>query len=127
MIKIAFPTEDGKTISRHFGQAPLFVVATIQPDGSTEFEQREKYSHAHHPEPHEHEHGPQGHGHANMFASIRDCQVLISGGMGEPAYESAVAHSLQVLLTGENSIEAALDSYRAGKLESDPRRVHKHR
>ena len=109
MIKVAFPTEDGKTISRHFGRAPLYVVATVQPDEPTRFEQREKVSHAQHTEHHDHENGPNGHGHAGMFASISDCQVLICGGMGEPAFESAVANGLQVILTGEMSIKAALD------------------
>ena len=125
MIKVAFPTEDGKTISRHFGQAPLYVVATILGNEPARFEQREKAFHGAHPEQHHHEQGR--HGHADMFAPVSDCQVLIAGGMGQPAFDSAVANGLQVILTGEWTIEAALDAYRSGKIVSDPRRIHKHR
>jgi predicted Fe-Mo cluster-binding NifX family protein len=122
MTKVAFPTEDGRTISRHFGQAPFYVVATVQEGEPTRFEQREKAFHGHHPEPHEH-----GHGHADMFAPISDCNVLIAGGMGEPALAHAVDHGLQVILTGVSTIEAGLADYQAGTLVSDTRRIHKHR
>jgi predicted Fe-Mo cluster-binding NifX family protein len=127
MVKVAFPTDDGKTISRHFGQAPMFVVATIQGDEPSKFEQRGKGFHGHHVEQHDHEHNLTGHNHVNMLTPIADCQVLIAGGMGQPAYDSAVANGLQVILTGETTIEAALNAYRAGILVSDPRRIHKHR
>jgi len=123
MKKVAFPTEDGKTISQHFGQAPYYVVATLKKDEPASFEKREKTSHTHHNEQHDHAHG---HDHASMFASISDCQVLICGGMGEPAYEGAISNGLQVILTGEKSIETALDAFQSGKLETDLRRVHKH-
>jgi predicted Fe-Mo cluster-binding NifX family protein len=127
MTRVAFPTEDGKTISQHFGQAPMFVVATIQEAEPVKFEQREKGFHGHQLEQHDHEHGLGGHNHSNMLSPIGDCQVLIAGGMGQPAYESAMARGLQVILTSEITIEAALNAYLAGKLLSDPRRVHKHR
>jgi predicted Fe-Mo cluster-binding NifX family protein len=127
MIKIAFPTNDGKTISKHFGQAALFVVATVQDGAPVVFERREKIYHGNPPDQHGHEHGNSGHNHSNMLASIGDCQVIIAGGMGQPAFDSAVGSGLQVILTGEKTIEAALDAYRAGELVSDRRRIHKHR
>jgi predicted Fe-Mo cluster-binding NifX family protein len=125
MIKVAFPTEDGETISRHFGQAPFYVVATLQEGEPARFEQREKAFHGAHPEQHHHEQGR--HGHADMFAPVSDCQVLIAGGMGQPAFDSGLANGLQVILTGERTIKAALDAYQSGTLVSDPRRIHKHR
>ncbi|MEZ4519318.1 MAG: NifB/NifX family molybdenum-iron cluster-binding protein [Chloroflexota bacterium] len=30
MTKIAFPTDDGQTISRHFGRAARFLVLTVE-------------------------------------------------------------------------------------------------
>ena len=121
-MKIAFPTDDGQTISRHLGQAPYFVVATVGEGGQHSLEQR--------PKPH---HGDGGHDHqpgqglgAVMFQDVADCQVLIAGGMGQPAYERAVALGLKVILTGERTIAAALAAYQAGTLTSDPRRVHAH-
>lgn len=157
MKKIAFPSEDGQTISRHLGRAPFFIVATLQDGLSPALEQRPK---PHHGAGHDHaEHDRQEHEHslspkaaplhpalqqpspgpetsisvsANpegvhaMFSVIADCQVLVAGGMGEPAYQRAQAYGLEVYLTGEWKIDAALAAYQAGELKSDLRRVHAH-
>lgn len=120
MEKIAFPSEDGKTIHQHFGRAPLYVVATVHDGGSASFEQRSK---AFHGEQHSH---AQPHGHSPMFAPISDCQVLIAGGMGQPAFQHAVEAGLKVLMTGEKSITGALDAYLAGNLTTDEQQIHKH-
>jgi predicted Fe-Mo cluster-binding NifX family protein len=124
MEKIAFPTEDGKTISQHFGRAPFFVIATLDERGGPTFEQRNK---AFHGEQHGHELHETPHGHSPMFSPISDCQVLIAGGMGQPAYQHALDAGLKVMMTDEKSIAAALDAYRAGQLVTDERRIHQHR
>jgi hypothetical protein len=46
--------------------------------------------------------------------------------MGQGSYDRAVMQGLQVILTGEWTIQKAIDSYRAGTLTSDLRRIHKH-
>ena len=155
MLKIAFPTEDGQSISRHLGRAQYFSVVTLQDGTDPVFEQRLKPHHASH-EGHDHAHGhdhelaPARPGvplhptlqvekpaaemnlsvsgnptavHA-MFDVIADCQVLVAGGMGEPAYQCALGRGLEVFLTGEWKITAALQAYKAGTLASDLRRVH---
>ncbi len=105
MVKIAFPTEDGETISAHFGRAPFFTVVTLNEGEAPQFEKRSKAFHG------SAEHAPgaehPGHDHNPMFSPIADCQVLIAGGMGQPAYDHAVAAGLQVVLAGEKSIAAA--------------------
>jgi predicted Fe-Mo cluster-binding NifX family protein len=136
-IRVAFPSEDGSKISRHFGKAPYFVVATIQKDGSVQMEQRLR----------NHWHGQHASGliqfaekpssaestteavrilSADLFAGLEDCQVLVAGGMGQRAYEQALALGLQIVLTGEWEIHQAVDAYRNGVLSSDLRRIHKH-
>lgn len=133
--RIAFPSEDGKKISRHFGKAPYFVIVRLSPDGEIQTEQRPRKSwHG------QHESGliqfkesdeaetPDFTRHlsAGMFAGLEDCQVLVSGGMGQGAYDRAVSQGLQVILTGEWEIEQAIQSYRTGTLTSDSRRIHQH-
>lgn len=127
MIKVAFPTDDGETISRHLGQARYYVVAQISETGIA-LEQRPKPYHQVHEEGHHEDsgHGENGLG-QKMLEPIADCQVLISGGMGQPAYQHAISAGLQVVLSSEKSITNALDAFQAGKLESDPRRIHNHR
>ncbi len=125
MVKIAFPTEDGETISAHFGRAPFFTVVTLNEGEAPQFEKRSKAFHG------SAEHAPgaehHGHDHNPMFAPIADCQVLIAGGMGQPAYDHAVEAGLQVVMAGEKLITAALEAYRGGTLMSDSRRIHRHR
>ncbi len=127
MLKLAFPTTDGETISAHLGSAPYFAVVTLGEDGHTTRELRSKPAHEHgqHAAHDPSDHAPGGHA-AAMFAVIADCQVLIARGMGEPAYQRAQALGLEVYLVAEPTIEAALAAYRAGTLRSDPRRVHRH-
>ncbi len=116
-MKIAFPTDDGRTISPHFGKAGQYVVVDVS-GGALTTEQRSK---AHHGAGQDH--GP-GHTHDDMFAPIQDCQLLIVGGMGTPAHQAAVAHGFQVVATGLTDITAALQAYLGGTLQDEPRRIH---
>ena len=62
MKKIAFPTEDGETISRHLGQAPFFLIATLDDAGNVAYEKREKPHHGSDSGSHQHEHSGHGMG-----------------------------------------------------------------
>ncbi len=124
MTKIAFPTDDGETISKHLGQARYFQVVTLEDGQVQSSERREKASHAHQDHHHEQEAGV--HPGQQMIEAIQDCQVLIAGGMGQPMYNRAVSAGLTVYLTGEEQITAALNAYQQGNLSSDMRRIHTH-
>jgi predicted Fe-Mo cluster-binding NifX family protein len=123
MKKIAVVTENGRQVSSHFGMAPLYRVYSVE-DGKIVAEQkRPKPHHTHHPD---HNAGHEGHGlHEDMFAPIQDCQVLICGGMGTPAYQKAQEAGLEVVLAG-GEMRAAVDAFLLGGLDSDPRRIHQH-
>ena len=146
-MKIAFVTEDEQTISAHFGRAPKVVVVTLEDGKEVGREVRLKDAHGQgngnaqaggvqlreehdHDEPghtheHDHEHHHQ-HNHGGMFASMQDCNVMVVRGIGSPALDHAEGMGLQVFLTGEQGIDAALARYVAGTLESDERRIHHH-
>ena len=127
MLKIAFPTQDNTVepgqaaISAHFGRAPYFIVVTLDDSAEPQFEQRSK---AYHGNGQHEPHDPHTHNHAGMVGPIADCQVLIAGGMGQPAYDTAVAAGLTVILTGERSVAAALAAFRANTLITERRRIH---
>jgi len=124
-IKIAAATENGETLSSHFGRAPQYMVYSITDGEISSVEKREKPHHG--GEEHDHEHGHhQPHAHGDMFAPIGDCQALLVGGMGQPAYQKAQAAGLEIFLTG-GPIESAVRAYLSGELTSDMRRVHVHR
>ncbi len=119
--KIAVPTDDGITISKHFGQAAYFKVIDLEDGQFRSAEIRKKVIH-HHGNP-ESEGMHPGH---QMVESIADCQVLISGGMGSPVYERAIQSGLSVVLTRQQDIDLAIQEYVSGKLKNEPDLVHVH-
>jgi predicted Fe-Mo cluster-binding NifX family protein len=121
-IKVAVPTDDGAGISRHFGQAKYFKVLILEDQQVVESEMRPKASHQHG------DHSDMGGVHPGqlMVEAISDCQVLISGGMGMPAFNRAAAAGLQVFLTANSSIDSAVQDYLAGTLDNNPAMMHSH-
>jgi predicted Fe-Mo cluster-binding NifX family protein len=117
-VRIAFVTDDGETISSHFGQAASYRVFQVEGDRTVDLGLRPK---AHHGQG---DHHPGMHG--AMFEPISDCQVLVAGGMGAPAWEKARAAGLAVYLAG-GTIADALAAFARGDLRSDERRLHQHR
>ena len=118
--RIAVPSDDGETISRHFGQARYFQVLTLEAGQVASSELRPKASHQHG----DASHAAGIHPGQQMVATISDCQVLISGGMGAPAFAKASAAGLEVIMTRERTIQAAVDAYLAGTLENVPTLIH---
>ena len=131
-MKIAAITEDGITISQHFGRAPLYVVVTVEDGEVTNKEARDKTGHhtfaAHHTdlapgERHGYDSGAQTR-HASMAEAIADCQVLISGGMGWGAYESMKSYNIEPVVTDVESIDEAVKLYIDGELINLMDRLH---
>jgi predicted Fe-Mo cluster-binding NifX family protein len=132
-MKIAAVSDDGITISQHFGRAPLYVVITAEDGKTVNKETRPKAGHhtfaaSQHPETapgerHGYDAGAQAR-HATMAQSIDDCQVLIAGGMGWGAYESLKNRSIETIVTDVESIDEAVKLYLDGKLPNLMERLH---
>src|SRR4030042_477499 len=132
-MKIAAISEDGATISQHFGRAPLYVVATVEDGKVVNKEKRDKAGHHtfsgdQHPETapgerHGYDAGAQSR-HDTMAQSIDDCQVLLAGGMGWGAYESLKSRGLETVVTDVEDIEKAVKLYLDGKLPNLMERLH---
>jgi predicted Fe-Mo cluster-binding NifX family protein len=119
-IKVAVPTDDGETISRHFGQAKFFKIITLENDRVISSEMRQKATHQHG----DYSQTGEMHPGQKMVEDLAGCQVLISGGMGEPVLNRAAAAGLEVFLTRNTSIAAAVQAYLAGTLDNNPALVH---
>ena len=131
-MKIVAITEDGTTISQHFGRAPLYLVVTVEDGKIVSKETRAKAGHhtfaAHHPElaqgeRHGYDAGAQTR-HASMMENIADCQVLIAGGMGWGAYESLKSRDIQAIVTDIGTIDEAVNLYLEDKLPNLMERLH---
>ena len=132
-IKIAAITDDGNTISQHFGRAPYYLVATVENGRIVHRELREKLGHAHfRNEPHPEEKPGQPHGmdpishnkHLQMSEAITDCAALICRGMGMGAYESMKARGIRPVVTAIASIDEAVLAYIDGSIVDEVERLH---
>jgi predicted Fe-Mo cluster-binding NifX family protein len=134
-MKIAAVSEDGVTISQHFGRAPFYVVVTVEDGKIVAREKRDKMGHVQFAgEPHEEPHSedPRGHGfapveqdrHFRMAAAITDCNVLLARGMGAGAYESMKQANIRPVVTDIASIDEAVKAYIEGRLVDHTERLH---
>lgn len=124
---IAFVTDDGSTISSHFGRALYYEMITLQNGKVTD---RKRVSKAGH-----HTFGPEApgepghhddHKHAAMTAPLAGVAVLIARGMGMGAQQHLVGSGIQPILTDLHTIDEAVEHYIAGTLIDNPRRLHDH-
>lgn len=133
-MKIAVITDDGKSISQHFGRAPYYMVLTVEENKIVGRELRNKMGHdqfhaGHHGEEH---HDHQNHGldstshnkHVSMAEAIADCEVLLCGGMGMGAYESMRRLNICPVVTNLRDIDAAAQAYIEGKLIDHTELLH---
>ncbi|MEM5773672.1 MAG: NifB/NifX family molybdenum-iron cluster-binding protein [Anaerolineaceae bacterium] len=136
--KIAVITDDGKTISRHFGRALHYLVIDIQDGQMIGRELRPKPGHhtfGNQAQPegqHQHEHHGAGHGfddashqkHAGMAGVIADCEAVLCGGMGMGAYESMRRLNIRPVVTDLNYINEAVQAYLDGTLIDHQELLH---
>lgn len=123
MRKIAVVSDDGVHLSMHFGKAKEYVVLTVE-DGQVvnrEVRDRSSLVQGHHD--HQHGHG-HGHDHGAMARAISDCQVLLTGGMGRPAYESMKRAGLETIVTDIREIDRAVQAYLEGTIDNRLERLH---
>lgn len=132
-MKIAAITEDGITISQHFGRAPYYLVLTIEEGKVTDREMRDKMGHNQfHEQTHAEEPQGLGHGmdaqshykHVDMAQTIADCKALLCGGMGMGAYESMRRLNIQPVITDLRDIEVAVQAFIDGKLVDHTEFLH---
>jgi len=135
-MKIAIVTEDGISISQHFGRAPFYVVVSIVDGKIVSQEKRDKMNHSHFAtDQHSHEtHGSdvKGHGfdaasqskHGQMASTISDCEVLLARGMGTGAYESLRSLNITPKVTDIANINDAVNAYLNGSLIDHTERLH---
>ena len=135
-MKIAAVSEDGVTISQHFGRAPFYVIVAVEDGKIVSRETRDKMGHTQFAsEPHaEESHGAdrRGHGfdpsaksrHELMAAAIADCQVLLARGMGAGAYQSMEQAGIRPVVTDIANIDEAVQAYIEGCLVDHTEKLH---
>lgn len=132
-MKIAAITDDGKTISQHFGRAQYYQVVTVENGEIINRELRNKLGHAHFMnQPHAEDQPGQPHGmdttahnkHLQMAEAIADCEALVCGGMGRGAYESMKIRGIRPLVTDIKAIDEAVLAYMNGTIVDQIDKLH---
>lgn len=132
-MKVAAITDDGKTISLHFGRAPYYLVVTVEDGKIVNKELRDKMGHGHfHNQAHAVEQPGQGHGmdaashdkHLQMAEGIADCEALLCGGMGMGAYQSMQVRGIKPVVTDIRDIEQAVLAYADGNIVDRVDKLH---
>lgn len=131
-MKIACVTDDGITISQHFGRAAYYAVLTVENGQIVARELRDKmghnqFAHGEHGETHGPHHGtdPASHDkHTRMASAISDCEALLSRGMGWGAYDSLRRLGIKPVVTDIARIDDAALAYAAGTIVNHPELLH---
>jgi predicted Fe-Mo cluster-binding NifX family protein len=134
-VKVAVITDDGETISQHFGRAPYYAVFTVEEGQIVAKELRDKMGHRQfvHQEAHgedtesgtRHGTGPAAHDrHTSMAAAIADCEALLCRGMGWGAYQSMKQFNITPVVTDIPDMEEAVMAYVDGTIVDHVDRLH---
>jgi len=133
IIKIAAITDDGATISQHFGRAAYYLVAMVENGQIVQRDLRDKLGHAHFVnQSHAEEQPGQPHGmdavshnkHMQMADAIADCEALLCRGMGMGAYESMKVRGIRPVVTDIVAIDEAVMAYVKGTIVDQVDRLH---
>lgn len=134
-INIAAVTDDGITISQHFGRAKYYEVIFVENKAVVKRERREKVGHhnfakaehEHHHHNHNGEHGTDetSHNkHVSMAEAIKDCRILIARGMGYGAFQSLSQLDIKPIITDIKNIDDALQSVIDGTIVNHTEKLH---
>jgi len=130
-INIAAVTDDGVTISQHFGRAKFYEVLTVENGKVVKRERREKLGH-HNFAHGEHHHSDDQHGfdkhshskHVSMAEAIQDCQILLACGMGNGAYQSMLQLNIKPIVTDIKNIDEAVQAVIDGSIIDHTDKLH---
>lgn len=117
-LNVAAVTDDGITISQHFGRARYYEVIFVENGKVVKRERREKMGHHNFAQEEHHNHSGEQHGfddhshskHISMAEAIKDCQILLARGMGAGAYQSMVQLNIKPVVTDIKNIDEAVQA-----------------
>lgn len=130
-FKVAFVTDDGKTISCHFGRAKYYEVIIIENGEIKQRERRDNPVHhiSHDKDAHNEHHGhgwnrPSHEKHQMMSKNISDCQIVVTRGMGNGAYQHLLESNIQPIITNTATIEEAVVEIINGTIKNYTNKLH---
>ena len=135
-MKIAIVSDDEKTISQHFGRAEKYIVVSYEQEKIIERKSLPKpdfchSSHRHHRRnTHNKDHRGNGFGrrakdsHEQLFDTIKDCDVLVSRGMGQGAYLDLQQLGIKPIITDIEDIDLAIQAVMDDSIVNHLEKLH---
>jgi predicted Fe-Mo cluster-binding NifX family protein len=116
-MKIAIPTRDNETISRHFGKMTGMIVINLDDGTETDRETRDMTVMP--------ACGAGNHGRPDFVVGVlADCDVVIANGIGVPLADRIRDEGTEVVLTRLRTINEARDAYLDGTIDHEPMLAH---
>jgi predicted Fe-Mo cluster-binding NifX family protein len=121
-MKIAIVSDDEQTISQHFGQAEKYIVISLEQGKIVDRKTLPKVGNCHSPSRnfgnYGHEPDPRGRGfghqsrskHKQMFDNIKDCDIIVTRGMGRGAYLDLQQLGIKPIVTDIADINTAIQA-----------------
>ncbi|MGJ8454463.1 NifB/NifX family molybdenum-iron cluster-binding protein [Pseudothermotoga sp. U03pept] len=123
-MKIAIASDDGVTISSHFGRTKGFVIAEIENKQLKDKKYLPNTFTGHAMGLH-HDEQRHGHGnHAGIISALSDCVAVISHGMGKRLYDDLTQAGKEVYVTDEVEVDKAIEQYLNGRLKNVSELLH---
>ncbi len=117
-MRIAVPTNDGVSISRHFGRSAEFLFFDVEDKAITARATRSNAGQHSSDAGHAHrqccEHGE--HSHAGVLSTLADCETVICSGIGDGAARALQARGVKIILVQPGLAEEAVSAWLAGAL-----------
>ena len=115
-MKIAIASDDKVTISHHFGRASGFIVCEIKVDKVVSKGYRENIGKSS---------GVCGScDHSAMVSNVKDCQFVISYGMGQKIYTDLTNSGITPIVTEEKTVDAAIQKFLDKQLKNRTDKLH---
>lgn len=115
-MKIAIASDDGKTLSLHFGRAKGFLIVEVE---GTDVKSVNYIPNTITPHGRgEHHNEGEGHyaRHGIIIENLKDVDVVISGGMGRRLFDDLAEAGKKVFVTDETDVMKAVELLLEGKL-----------
>ncbi|MFH1014266.1 MAG: NifB/NifX family molybdenum-iron cluster-binding protein [Thermoplasmatota archaeon] len=115
-MKIAIASDDKITISEHFGKALGFMVFEVDGKVILKQEYRENIGKS----------TGECHScnHETMINTIKDCDVVISCGMGQSIYHDLLINNIQAMITEETIVKEAVTQFLKHHLNNRLDKLH---
>ena len=117
-MRVAVASQDGESISAHFGRCACFIIFDAE-DGTVLRKELRENTHTSHAQGncHAREHGDQPHSHAAVVQALHDCQAALCYGMGWRAADELMRNGIKpVMVDRKRTPEEAVALYVQGKL-----------